>query len=359
MSLHYRLRGKVWHVRGTIRVGRETVKVPEHSTGCGSRRAAEAAGEAEAAKVRAQLLDGKPLVRQHTIADAIFSYFQRPKGVPNYDLKRLEDFTARIGEYPVADARAAWAEWLSSRGAKMAPATAARSRAILQAALNHGAEALGYTAPRLPTVAQKATEGTVYLTHAEQERLLAAYSPNAWPVALTLCYQGLRTQEALRMDWRHVSLERGSLHIPAEGTKSGRGRGVPLHWRVRWALAILGANRRGQMSEKPQKSTEDWLLPGTPQSGPVFLSLRGTPYADTRGQGGNPLRSAHQPACRKASITGFRVHDWRHHWASWMVMLGCDLPTLMRLGGWSTPRMVQRYAAVSGEHMASAIARLR
>ena len=98
---------------------------------------------------------------------------------------------------------------------------------------------------------------------------------------------------------------------------------------------------------------------GPPPSGPVFLSHRGKPYADTRGQGGNPLAQAHATACERAGVTGFRVHDWRHHWASWMIMGGADTQTLMRLGGWASPRMVQRYAALSGEHMADAIGRLR
>ncbi|MBM9403763.1 tyrosine-type recombinase/integrase [Gluconacetobacter azotocaptans] len=75
-------------------------------------------------------------------------------------------------------------------------------------------------------------------------------------------------------------------------------------------------------------------------------------------EGGNPITKAHQTACRRAGIVDFSPHSWRHHWASWMVMTGCDLVTLMRLGGWSSPAMVQRYAAVSADHMAEAIKRL-
>jgi integrase len=340
MSLHYRLRGEVWHVRGTIRVGRQTIEIPSHSTGCRTRRDAESAGEGEADKIRRELLNGKPVQRRHTITEAILAYTHRPKAVPDYDLARLEDFMARIGEHPVDDASAAWGTWLATRGRDMAPATAARSRAILQAALNHGASALRYAAPKLPTVAQRSVEGAVYLTMAEQGRLLASYNRWAWAPVLVLCYQGMRSQEALRMDWRHVSLERATIHLPAQGTKSGKGRTVPMHPRVRWALAML------------------WHSRERPDDGAVFLSHRGCPYADTRGLGGNPLAQAHATACAKAGVTGFRVHDWRHHWASHMVMSGCDLPTLMRLGGWTSPRMVQRYAAVSGEHMATAIARL-
>jgi integrase len=55
----------------------------------------------------------------------------------------------------------------------------------------------------------------------------------------------------------------------------------------------------------------------------------------------------------------FRLHDWRHHWASWMVMEGADLETIRKLGGWTSLDMVLRYAAVSTEHMAEAVARLK
>jgi len=78
---------------------------------------------------------------------AILKYADRPGGVPKYDMVRLLDFGDRIGEMTVADARPAWTEWLSTRGANMAPATAARSRAILQAALNYAGEAMGFQAP--------------------------------------------------------------------------------------------------------------------------------------------------------------------------------------------------------------------
>jgi integrase len=102
-----------------------------------------------------------------------------------------------------------------------------------------------------------------------------------------------------------------------------------------------------------------WTQRGEPDTGAVSLSQRGEPYAYTRGLGGNPLAKAHRAACSTAKIAGFRVHDWRHHWASQMVLSGCALHSLMRLCGWTTPRMVKRYAAVSGEQMAEAIGRLR
>ncbi len=99
---------------------------------------------------------------------------------------------------------------------------------------------------------------------------------------------------------------------------------------------------------------------GLRREGPVFLSRLGHPYSDTRDDeypGGNPLGKAHETACKRAGIGEFRVRDWRHHWAGWCVMSGVDFETLKRMGGWASLRMVERYAAVSDDRMAAAIAK--
>jgi integrase len=342
MPIAIRKRGDVWYARGTVRVGDQTVKVREYSTGCRARGDAEAQASSHEAAVRAEILSGpEGRARKLTIADAISAYQKRPGGVPMYDIDRLTDLNDRIGDRPLAAASDAWNLWLGTRGASMAPGTAARWRAILQAALTHAAKANGLAVPRLPTVRQKTDERVVYLTLMEREKLLACYSSAARPVAQILAYQGLRTQEALRLDWRNVDWRRSTLYISI--TKTGVPRTVPMHSRVELTLAQI------------------WKIRQYPSSGPVFLSSRGEPYTDTRatGSGGNPLSKAHKTACRKAGITGFRVHDWRHDWAAHMVMSGCDIITLMRLGGWRSTKMVQRYASVTTEHMAEAMERLK
>ncbi|MCQ8277976.1 site-specific integrase [Acetobacteraceae bacterium KSS8] len=209
---------------------------------------------------------------------------------------------------------------------------------MLQAAINAGAAARSLPAPTLSPVKQKVEEKASWLTKAEQETLLASYPDHVKPIALTLCFQGTRSTEALRLDWRHVDFDRGTLFIMK--SKSGRQRTIPMHPRVATALKNL------------------WIARGRPDTGTVFLSRLKAAYSDTRKTGGNPLTASHRSACKTAGIVGFTPHGWRHHWASWMVMTGCDLVTLMRLGGWRTQKSVQRYAAVSADHMAEAILRL-
>jgi integrase len=73
---------------------------------------------------------------------------------------------------------------------------------------------------------------------------------------------------------------------------------------------------------------------------------------------GSPIKKAHATACRRAGIVGFRVHDWRPHWACQCVMSGIDLEKLRLEGGWASLRMVERYATVSADHRARVMRRL-
>jgi hypothetical protein len=50
--------------------------------------------------------------------------------------------------------------------------------------------------------------------------------------------------------------------------------------------------------------------------------------------------------------------DCRHTFASRLAMLGTDLYTVQRAGGWKTQVMVQRYAHLSPDHIKAAVERL-
>jgi integrase len=344
MALNLRKRGDIWHARGTVRVGRETIHVPQFSTGCRARGDAAAVAAAEEARLRAEAIDGPAGRAKHlTLADCLLTYLARPKGVSRLDAAKLDAINDAIGAYRLEQLPDAWREWQRTHP-DHAPATARRTRALILSVTRMACRARGIPAPTLPAVEAEASTRVAMLTEAERRRLLAAYSPHAACPALLLAHQGMRTQEVLRLDWRDVDFETETLRIGVRAgghrTKSRRGRAVPMHHQV--VMLLWGM----------------WHAAGKPASGPVFLSSRGDPYQDTTDQGGNPLRKPHATACRKARIEGFRVHDWRHDWAARMVMAGVDLYTLMRIGGWSSLAMVERYAAVNASHLREAMRRL-
>lgn len=79
------------------------------------------------------------------------------------------------------------------------------------AALAYGAHEYGVAPPSLQPVRGAEGERIAYLTPQQEARLLAAYSPWAAPVMVILCETGMRTSEALQLDWRHVDWQRGVL----------------------------------------------------------------------------------------------------------------------------------------------------
>ncbi len=182
-----------------------------------------------------------------------------------------------------------------------------------------------------------------FLELAERDLLISCYAKHVQPIIIVFAYQGPRTQEALQLQWgiNGVDLERNRIYFGR--TKEGKPLTTPMHPKVEAALREL------------------WEKRGRAKNGHVFLNRLGNPYADTRDykiQGGNPLKRVHATALKRAGITDFTVHDWRHHWASHCIMAGIDLESLRQLGGWASLKMVQRYAAVSSAHLQNAIAKL-
>jgi len=279
-----------------------------------------------------------------TIADAGLRYIDRPGGLKSYDLWRVNEINDRVGDYPISKAADAWVDFKRARCGGLQPATVERFRAIFQAMINYLAKEEGFDAPKIqrPRGERLPKKRVRFLTQDQANRLVASYATHVQPIATALRYQGLRIGEALRLDWENVNWSTNSLFV-AE-TKNGEPRTVSMHAEVRKALHRLFVER------------------GRPKEGRVFLNRLGKPYADPREYqlpGGSPIRKAHATACRKADITDFNVHDWRHHWACWCVMSGIDLETIRQEGGWKSLRMVECYATVSAAHRMQAMKKLR
>ena len=341
--LTLRKRGKIYHIRGSIRVGRETRVVKEHSCGTDRRDDADAYRSKLETEIRHEILYGRGgRTSSLTIADAGLRYISRAGGVRTYDLARLDRINEIVGDRPVAQAADAWIEFKRARCGGLSPATVQRYRATFQAAVNYLAEEEGFVAPRLPRSERVNNRRLRFLAPEQADRLVESYADHVRPIAITLRWQGLRIGETLRIDWAHVYWSANSIFI-AE-TKNGESRTVTLHQETRTALHRL------------------WVSQGSPQQGRVFLTQLGRPYADTRTYkfpSGSPIKKAHATACRRAGITDFHVHDWRHHWASHCVMAGIDLETIKAEGGWKSLRMVERYATVSASHRTQAMAKLK
>lgn len=343
--LTMRRRGAVqnFYIRGSVRLGAKSVRIAEYSTGtCDEAAAAYLKAELEIA-LRDELMFGsRAVMARAVLADAFEAYLTKPIKPNSSDVLRVGVMNDRIGQMSLSDPLGAWHRFRDQHLLDHAPSGQDRYRSLLQACINVFHERRGMPPIRLKSIPFN-NQRIRFLSHAERDLLIGSYPDHARAIATVFAYQGARTQEVLQLRWgaAGVDIARGTMHFGR--TKSGNPRTIEMHPRVASLLAA------------------DWDLRGRPADGHVFLNRLGRPYQDTRDlgvQGGNPLSSAHRGACKRAGIVDFRVHDWRHHWASHCVMAGIDLPTLMRLGGWKSLRMVQRYAAVDTTHMKAAIHKL-
>jgi len=248
MALSYRKRRDVWHCRGSVRVGRRTFEVREFSTGCVTKSDAEAVGATEEARIRTEFINTGNVAEPSktvTIRDCIIAYKARPGGLHPFDIQRLNELDADLGDTLLTGTRGAWGAWIRDRGRGLAPSTIARWRSTLLAALGYGAHEYGLAVPALMPIRGAEIERIAYLTPTQETRLLGAYSQWAAPVMIVLCETGLRTQEALRLDWRHVDWDRGALIVEHAGrrdgprTKTGKSRRVGMRPVVRATLSAI------------------------------------------------------------------------------------------------------------------------
>lgn len=168
-----------------------------------------------------------------------------------------------------------------------------------------------------------------WLTKEEAEALYKELADHLRPLFRFSLATGLREQNVLRLEWSKIDMGRRVMWVKAAAAKGKKPIGIPLN---RDAIDVLKA-QSGQHKR--------W----------VFPNPQGQPYDRANNHG-------FQAAQARAGIAPLAWHDLRHTWASWHVMAGTSLRTLMELGGWRSIQSVLRYAHLSSEHLASDAARV-
>jgi integrase len=181
---------------------------------------------------------------------------------------------------------------------------------------------------RVPKIrTEKEPQGRLrWLTPAEATNLLAACRKSknkALPDLVEFCmFTGVRRGEALALTWDRVDRSRGVVRL--ELTKSGRRREVPV-----------SSNADGVLARR-------WTPDAT---GYVFGS-----------RNWNAFRSAWEAALATAGVEGFRFHDLRHTFASWLVQRGRTLKEVQEALGHQTITMTMRYSHLAPDHLRAAVA---
>jgi integrase len=167
-----------------------------------------------------------------------------------------------------------------------------------------------------------------YLSADELVRItgaLAKYQDRqAADIVRLLLLTGCRRGEAMAARWADLDLSTGVWSKPGSTTKQRTDHVVPLSAPARQLLAEI-AERHA--SEHPKKPLGEYVFPGNGGHSHVVEIKR-------------PWRHI----CKAAGITGLRVHDLRHSYASQLASGGASLPLIGALLGHSNPSTTHRYA---------------
>lgn len=256
--------------------------------------------------------------------------------------------------------------WIAQRRhAGISASTVNRDLATLGAALNRAVRWGLLKSNPLKEVGKCRVDGhpsTRYLTTDERDRLLEAlrkrdrltrerrernnerrkrrrlpllpaigeYSDHLTPMVLLSLHTGCRRGEMFSLTWDSVSFSSARLTIRGSRSKNGQSRIIALN---REALHAL----------------REWRKVA-PRAELVFPGPKGSKMGH--------IKSSWKRVLKDAEITGFRWHDLRHTFASYLVMAGVDLNTVRELMGHTDIAMTLRYAHLSDQHKETAVQRL-
>lgn len=143
----------------------------------------------------------------------------------------------------------------------------------------------------------------------------ASFADHLKPAVLLALNTGLRRGTMFALRWEDVNFDTETITVRGEVVKAGKTLTLPMN---RTVLDTLRKWRK-------QTGGKGYLF-----------EYRGKPIRDCRSSWGSVLRAA--------EITNFRWHDFRHDFASQLVMRGVDLNTVRELLGHSDIKMTLRYA---------------
>lgn len=169
----------------------------------------------------------------------------------------------------------------------------------------------------------------------EIERIFAQFrEPTTVAYAAAHVGCGLRASEAAflhaidvapDLTWLKVlgdaRVDEGTLKKGYQGTKGKRDRTVEIPPRARELMT--GHVRTGT-------------------KGRAFLNYKGQPWS-----GRDAISTSLRKACERADLPPMSPHDLRHTFATWHNAVYGDPLLLMRVGGWTALRLVERYAHVA------------
>ena len=173
-----------------------------------------------------------------------------------------------------------------------------------------------------------------YLTGDELARLTEALATHedreAVDIVRLLLLTGARRGEVLAARWDDLDLTAGTWIKPGSTTKQRTDHVSPLSAPARQLLADIR-----------QRTNSEWVFPADSVTGHRIT-----------------IQKAWVAICKAAKITGLRVHDLRHSFASQLASGGASLPLIGALLGHSNPQTTARYSHLFDDPQRAAVERV-
>ena len=221
----------------------------------------------------------------------------------------------------------------SLKAKNLKPGTINRILDTLRGAFVLFADELPKKTPKVPRL-RELNAREVFFERADFDAVLAHLNPVLRaPCVFAYCTGWRMQSEVLRLRWEHIDWEGGMIVLPAAMTKARRARSFPfavlpeLHTLITHQRAITPGHI-------------PWL----------FHRYRGKPIRH--------FRHAWRQAVSQAGLERRIPHDLRRTAARNLIRAGVPEKVVMRLVGWETSAMLQRYHIVREDDLRDAVARL-
>jgi len=302
------------------------------STGKTKRRDAEHVFHAEREKAKAGECSGTQKVTDYKLVDLAEEYLKWAERQRSYKDKQLgiKQLVEVFGNHGVNDLNTREIEqWQSRRLKYNKPSTVNRLLATLKHMVNKGTQ-WGMASDRALKQVRNVrllpenNRRLRFLSIEECQRLIECCHKDLKPIVVVALNTGMRRGEIFNLKWEQVDLRHGFI--------------------------LLDTSKNGERREIPINTTLEYLfkeMPHSVESEYVFVGKTGKPLTD--------IKKGFHTALRKAGISDFRFHDFRHCVASHLVMNGIDLTSVKEILGHKSLSMTMRYAHLAPGHKRKAV----
>lgn len=192
-----------------------------------------------------------------------------------------------------------------------------------------------------------------FFTRQEVDKLCAHLKEPLSSFVLFAFLTGWRREEITNLRWRNIDEHAGEIRLDVGTTKSGEGRIFPIMGELQTLLAVLKLKATTAANKARTRVVPMKLKVVTANTGHVFRTLNGKPIGD--------FRKRWRTACSKAGlpvildtkgkvVKAVRIfHDLRRSSARARQQEGFSEGQIMRMMGWKTRSVFDRYAIVTDE----------